>query len=679
MSLPGLDGLLLGTAVAALLAAAVLPLAASFVPGLPAPTRALLPRLLGTVGSLAAAVLGALAFAGGERTVLEWWPGFPSQPFTLAVDRLSAPFVLLIGLVSASAFAAGHEPHDGAGARARLALQAAFTLAMLAVASARHTLLFLFAWEGMTLLSALLVAHQAGHTRARGAVFSYLALSHVGTACVATALLTLSARVGGFGLDAIATAQAQSPPADSAFLVWLLTVGFTVKLGVLPLHVWLPRAHPEAPAPVSAALSGAMVPLGLYGLLRFAWESPGAPPAGWGTVLLIAGTATALAGALYAAVEDDAKRLLAWSTVKHSGVLTLATGLGALLLEAGRADLAGLALSAAFVHVVGHGLAKGAAFLGYGTVVHAVGARELDAMGGLARRMPDTAGAALLATLALAGLPLFSCFAGEWLLVQTLLLGYSAGAGELRLLAPFAIAGIALAGALGLAAMVKLYGIAFLGRARTPAAAQAVEAPARVTRALLVTSCLPLVAGVGAPWVAALLARPVAALLPGFDSAPLSRTAGLLLVPAGLAPSSVSPFLVLLLGTALALLAIRVLGPRSRTERTAPSWACGGTLEPDMQYSSHAFTRPLRVVFEPVLRPESEVESVGEGSPYHGRRVRHRAALPSRIERALYAPLVHALVTLATRLRRFQTGHLHLHLAWLLATLVALLLWGRHE
>ena len=679
MLLAGLDGVLLATAIGALAAAALLPLLASVLPRVPAPARVGVPRLLAVLGCAATALVGALALADRAFTTLEWWPGFPSQPFTLSADTLSAPFLLLLGLVGAMAFASLDARDASTGARARLGLQASFTLAMLSTLVARHALLFLLAWEGMTLLSALLVAHDTRSARARGAAFTFLALSHAGAALVAMALFTLAARAGGFTFETLAVAFAHQPPAEMARLTWLITVGFAVKLGVVPLHVWLPLAHPEAPPATSALMSGVMVKLGLYGLLRFAWQLPGAPPPHWGTLLLLFGIATALTGALYATVESDAKRLLAWSTIKHAGLLTLATGLSALLVEAGRPDLAGLALAAVFVHALGHGLAKSAAFLAFGEAVHASGVRSLEAMGGLAVRMPGTSIAAVLAVFALSGLPLFSCFAGEWLTYQALILGYSAGAGELRLLAPFAGAGLALASALALAAMVKLYGIAFLGRPRSEGAAAAHDATPAVSRALFLAALLPLGVGIGAPWIAACFARPVALLLPEFDATKLAGGGGFTLEPAGLARSSVSPFTVAVLVSLFAGVAVLWLRGRGGAPavRRAPSWAGGALLDARMQYSALGFTKPLRLVFKPLLLPESELEVLEEGSPYFARKLRHRSGVPELIERALYTPVVQAVLWTSARAQQLQAGSLHLYLSYLLVTLVALLLWAR--
>lgn len=680
MSLSGLDGALLAVAVFGLAAALLLPALAALVPGMPGALRHAVPRALAATACAFAGLAGARALAGADVPPLAWWPGFPGQPFTLGPDALSAPFLLLFGAVGAAAFAA-HAPIGSApGAAARLSLHAGFALALLAAFAARHVLLFLVAWEAMTLLSAMLVAHDTRSMRGRGAAYVYLALSHAGAACIALALFTLSARAGSFQFDALARAYAQLPPAESAKLAWWFTAGFAVKLGLLPLHVWLPMAHPEAPGPVSAMLSGVMVKAGLYGLLRFAWQMPGAPPENWGTVLVLAGIASAIAGALYAAIEPDAKRLLAWSTVKHAGLLALATGLAAQLAAAGQPAIAGVALAAALYHAVGHGLAKALAFLAVGEAAHAGGSRTLDHLGGLANRMPRVALAALVATVALCGLPALSCFAGEWLVFQSLVLGYSAGAGQLRLIAPFAGAAIALASALAVAAMVKLYGIAFLGRARTPAAEAAHDAEPVTANALLAFATLPVAWGLAAPAMLTTLAAPLAALLPAFDVATLMGESGVTLHPAPGSGSSIAPAAVALLVTLFAALALAWLrGARGvRTvPRRAPSWTCGAPTDPRAQYTALGLTKPLRLIFEPVLRSEREIDVLEEGSPYFAKRIRYRSAVPQLFEQWLYQPFVQAVLWTSEQVRRLQTGSIHLYLAYLLATLVGLLLWAR--
>lgn len=669
------DALLIG-AISALLAAALTAILIGMRASEAAPFRtrqAASVRALAVLGGALATTAAGRVLLGADVSRLQWWPGFPTQPFTLGLDALAAPFVLLLGLVAAVSFAA-HAPH-GRGGPARLALHAGFVLALLVALVARHGVLFLMAWEGMTLLSAASVASDPTSARARRATYVYLAMSQAGAALVAGAVLSLGAR-GGWTFEAMAAAFAALTPGEASMLAWCLTAGFAVKLGLVPLQGWLPLAHPEAPGPVSAVLSGAMVTAGLYGMMRFAWQLPGSPPTDWGTVLLSAGVITALTGAVYAAVETDAKRLLAWSTVKHSGLLAMALGLAALLHAAAQPALARVALAAAFVHVIGHGLAKAAAFLAVGEVAHVVGTRDLEQWGGLARRMPRAGAAAIVSVLALAGLPVLSCFAGEWLLLQALLHGYSAGAGQLRLLAPFAVAGLTLATALALAACAKLLGVGLLGRPRGALADAAREHAPQVSVALLVAAALSVVAGLGAPQLLMLLERPLAAMLPASPAGGLTAATALALTVAGASASPFGAAVSIATFSGIALLLTR-WGRVRTAPRTAPSWTCGAPVAPRSQYSAQAFARPLRLLFEPVLRSGEDSATLQEGDRYAPRRTHVRSGEVRLIERPLLAPLVQSVLFVSEQARRLQSGQLHVYLAYLLVTLVALLIWGR--
>jgi len=667
------DGVLLVGAIAAWLAAAIAALVGGPTPADRAPRHGALARALGLSGGLLAVAAALRVLLGADPLPLGWWPGFPTQPFPLGPDRLAAPFLLLLGLVAGVSMAA-HTP-TGPGAPVRLALHAGFALALLLAVVARHGLMFLLAWEGMTLLAAALVASDPGSARARRAAYVFLALSHAGTALLAGALMALGAR-GGWTFESMSIAFASLPMSEAHLLAWCLTVGFAVKLGLVPLQGWLPLAHPEAPAPVSAVLSSAMVSAGLYGMLRFVWQIPGTPPAGWGTVLLVTGVVTALVGALYAAMDSDAKRLLAWSTVKHSGLLAMALGSAALLHVGAQPALARIALAAALVHALGHGLAKSAAFLAVGELAHAAGTRDLEQWGGLAQRMPRAGLATMIAMGALAGLPVLSCFAGEWLLLQALLHGYSAGAGPLRLLGPFAVAGLALATALALAACAKLIGVGLLGRPRSARADAARESAMPVAIALLVAAALVGIAGLGAPQMLALLERSLSSLLPAAPADGLTAQAGIALA---LSRASASPLMTAALVSLFGVVGVLLTsGGRTRSAaRIAPSWTCGAPPAPRTQYSAHAFARPLRLLFAPVLRPSEDTTTLRQGTRYAPREVQVRGGEVRMLERPLLAPLVQGVLFVSERARRLQAGQLHVYLAYLLITLVVLLVWGR--
>ncbi len=689
MPLAALAGGLFALAIWGLAAAALLPVLA-LLPASLRPSalfRFRLSRSLAVLACAALAVAASFALFGMEPWPLEWWPGLPGDPWSLGIDALAAPFLLLLGIVGAASFVAHRSAHAhdagpvtaSAGDEARMALHAGFALALAAAFAARHALLFLLAWEGMTLLSAALVAADPRSARARGAAFVYLALSHAGAAFMALALLRLSAVAGSFGFADLAHAYSVLPAGEARLVTWALTLGFAVKLGLAPLHVWLPMAHPEAPAPISALLSGVMVKAGLYGLLRFAWQMAGGPVGGWGETLLIAGAASALLGALYAVLESDAKRLLAYSTIKNMGLLAIALGLAATFARGGQPVLAGVALAACLYHAVGHGLSKGLAFLAVGEAAHAAGSRDLEQLGGLARRLPRLSGAALASILALAGLPLFACFIGEWLLYQTLIVGFSAGTGSLRLLGPFVGAGLALATALSAAALVKLYGVGFLGRARSDGATHAHAAGPALEWTLLALALLGVAWGTGATWALGALAAPLAALMPGFDATALSSWDGLVLAPLGPAIASISPLSIALLVALFAALPFAVLAlVRLRTPiRRAPSWACGTRLNSRQQYSALGFTKPLRLIFGPLVRAERELEVLEEGSPYFGHKYRYTSGLPPLAERLFYEPLVQAVLWTSEQARRLQAGNLHLYMLYLLITLVVLLLGAR--
>lgn len=661
-----LPSALMNGAVWCLGAAALLPLLMALAPrALGGVSRALLPaRTLAVVGSLALAVSGALALAGRLPAPLMWWPGLPGEPFALGLDALAAPFVTLAGLVAAASFAAHAREGSPAGAAARLALHAAFVLALAAVLLARHALLFLVAWEGMTLASAALVASDPSSARGRSATYVYLAMSHVGAGCIAFGLLKLAAAAGSFQFPALAAAYAALPAAAAAQLAWIFTIGFAVKLGLVPVHAWLPLAHPEAPPAVSALLSGVMVKTGLYGMLRFAWQWPGAPPEHWGTVLLVVGGLTAVAAAVSAVLESDAKRLLAWSTIKNAGVLASGTGLAALLSGSGQPALAQVALAAVFAHTIGHGLAKALAFIAVGEAAHAAGTRRLDAMGALAKPLPRVAWAALAAALALCALPGLPLFASEWLLYQTMILGYSGGNGLLRLLVPFAGAGLALATAVTVAAMVKLHGLAFLGRSRrAPEAAPVHGARASVERTALALAALLAVLGLGATALLTAMRAPIAALLPGLAPPALTSAGGLALAPGSMAVASVSPLAVALLGALFTALAFALTRPSPRELRRAPAWACGAPPSPHPRTTAAGFSRPMGVVFGSVAEATRAFEAPDPGNAGGGA--------------GAVAPLVNAVLWTSIRVREVQSGSLHLYLGTLLATLVALLLWAR--
>jgi hydrogenase-4 component B len=455
----------------------------------------------------------------------------------------------------------------------------------------------------------------------------------------------------------------------------LFLFGFGVKAGVIPLHVWLPEAHPAAPSSISALMSAVLITAGVYGLVRFGALGLGTPRVAWGLICMGLGTLSAVLGVLYALTQNDLKRLLAYSTIENAGIMLLGLGAGMTLVATGRADLAIVAMSASLYHVMNHAVFKGLLFLAAGSVVMATATRHLDAFGGLVRRMPWTAACFLVGALAISGVPPFNGFVSEWLTFQALLLGFTSVPGLTRVTFPLAGALLALTSALAAVCFVKAFGLTFLALPRTTAAAGARESPPmmRASLALLTLACLAL--GLFPGSIVSVLGR-VTASLPGLAPADLSRGALTMRVGAGPFAQVTPAALGITIGGGLALTALLAGATRARRIiRRAPTWGCGGTLTPRTEYSAAAFSGPLLLVFREVYRPTREVEALTGGSPYFPTEVRYRAEIEPTFERHLYDPLVRGVIGLAERMKVLQAGSLHAYLGYVLLLGAALLIW----
>jgi hydrogenase-4 component B len=481
--------------------------------------------------------------------------------------------------------------------RATSALTAAFFLALALVVCARDPLTFLTGWELMTLLSAtvILVARRADRL-SRQTVFNYLAVTHLGGVGTWIAVLLLADAEAFGGGTAISTGSGLQIAIALAALV-----GMGTKAGVMPLHVWLPRAHPIAPAPVSALMSGVMIKVALYGLVRVLVEWVGVLPVWFGVLVLAVGALSAVGGVVYALFQHDLKRLLALHSIENVGIIVL--GLGAcLILRARDADAwAAFALGAALLHTVNHAVFKSLLFLGAGAFERAVGSLELDRIGGLLRRMPWTAGAFLIGAMAIAGLPPLNGFASEWLTLQALLHVTAYGHVGDGIAGAVALAALAATAALALFCFVKVVGLVLLGPPRSEAAATAQEAPLPMRAALVVLAGVCVVLGV----VPGLLFSPLVGLAPW--SSGVATHAGLQLPGTGSLPAVWIAIVLVALTGGLRLLR------GNRSAAPAPAWASGQRLEAELRWTSAGFTKPLRLVLELVLRPQREITVRSEG------------------------------------------------------------------
>ncbi len=533
--------------------------------------------------------------------------------------------------------------------RALLALTGSFLLALLGLLAARDAVSFLAAWELMTLLpaAAILVARRDRATRRT--VFVYLAVTHIGGAGVWVAVLVLAAH------GALSGSLAAGAP--TALVAIAAIVGFGTKAGLAPFHAWLPRAHPVAPAHISALMSAVMLKVALYGLIRVLFQWLAQPGAWVGYALLGLGLLSALGGALYALLQGELKRLLAFSSIENVGIVAM--GLGASLLLDG--PWAALAFGAALLHAANHAAFKALLFLGAGAFSDAAGRLDLDRLGGLLRRMPWTAAPFLVGCAAIAGLPPMNGFVSEWLTLHALLALTAGGATGSVLVGALAAAGLAMTAALALMAFAKVAGLALLGAPRSRRVAEAVD-PARATRTALVM----LAAACGGLAVAAgPLLGVLAGLRPGAPATPDTSMRLDLPGTGGFAPLGLAVAIVLITA---GLARITRAAPRAAP---APAWACGQLPHPALAWTSTGFTKTLRLVLEPMLRADREVITHTRGRRIT--KITHRSEVPHHADTVLYRPVLRASLRAAAVARRLQSGSLRAYLSYLLALVLVLL------
>ncbi|MGO9972912.1 MAG: proton-conducting transporter membrane subunit [Solirubrobacteraceae bacterium] len=576
----------------------------------------------------------------------------------LGLDQLSGFFLAVLALTAVPTllFARDYLP-GSTGARGVGALTAAFLLSLVGVLAARDVVTFLAFWELMTLVPAAAILVAKRDAPVRGAVYAYLAITHLGGAGVWVALLVLQhhGAIGDPSALAAAGAGVQTLVAITAL------IGFGTKAGFVPLHSWLPRAHPVAPAHLSALMSGMMIKVALYGLIRVEFQWLGATPRWLGITLLAGGLLSCLGGVLWALVQHDLKRLLAYHSIENVGIIALALGASLLLADAGARTWAAIAFAAALLHIANHATFKALLFLGAGAFERAVGSLDLDHLGGLLGRMPWTGGAFLIGSMAIAGLPPLNGFASEWLVLQSLLHAAFDRPVAVALVAGVALAGLAATAALALLCFVKVVGLSLLGSPRRAECAAAVDPAMGMRAGMAILAALCIVLGLVPGLVLPTLAR----LAPGSAGAALPHRHFGLVVPGSAYPTfAIAVALIVLTGVL-----VRLRG--SRRAAPAPAWACGQPLAPELSWSSAAFTKPLRLVLAEVLRAERMLEVVRGGGMVQ--RITYSGHVPSLVDNLLYEPTIRAGLRLAAIARRLQTGNVRTYAAYLLALVIALL------
>ncbi len=598
--------------------------------------------------------------------------GLPWLGAHLRIDALSAFFLLVVNLggTAASVYALGYGAHEPDQHRI-LPFYPAFLAGMNLVVLADDAFTFLLAWEFMSLSSwALVMAHHR-EPENRRAGYIYLIMASCGTLALLLAFGLLATPSGGYAFAAIR--DAETSPVVTGLVLAFVLFGAGSKAGIVPLHAWLPLAHPAAPSHVSALMSGVMTKVAIYGLLRIVFDLIGEPAWWWAMVVLLVGGVTAVVGVLYALMQNDLKRLLAYSTVENIGVIYVGLGLTLAFQANGMGWAAALAFTAALFHVLNHSIFKSLLFFGAGAVLTATGERDMDRLGGLIHRMPATSFVFLIGCTAISALPPLNGFVSEWLAFQAVLQSPQLSHWGLKIMVPAMGGLLALSAALAAACFVRAFGVTFLGRPRTAAAEQAREVSRFSLAAMAVFAALCLVVGI-LPGIVVDGLAPVSLSIVG-DRMPLqSGLRWLSLVPIAESRSAYNGVLLtLFIGVAASLAALLIHRFASRTIRRAPAWGCGfPQTSPTTQYSAGSFAQPIRRVFGTVLFGAKE--QVDMPLPGETRPAGLRLVMRDLIWEILYAPVGRMVDRAGERLNQLQFLTIRRYLSLVFLTLVILLL-----
>lgn len=639
--------------------------------------------------SSAMAIVISLSVLLGHGDVLLSLPTYVQRlgPFYLRVDQLSAFFLMVTATVAlcVSIYSVGYlrdyRGHYSMGLMGFLFN--IFVLSLYMVLTAGNAVLFLIVWEIMSVSSYLLVMYEWRRADSVSSGLLYLVMTHVGTAFIAAAFLLMWSHTGSFDLTSFAgirDMEGMSGTMRSAIFL-LLLVGFGTKAGLVPLHVWLPKAHPAAPSNISALMSAVMVKTAVYMIVRSCFGFLGVTEVWWGLLVILIASISALVGVISAVAETDIKRVLAYSTVENMGIIFIGIG-AAMVFQAAAygdpsapylSDLAALALVASLFHTMSHALFKGLLFMGAGAVVSSSHTRNVEEMGGIGKRMRYTGALFFVGVLSISAIPPLNGFVGEWMLFQSLFLSKTLGDPMVSILIPAAVAVLALAGAIVAACFLRLYGAVFLARPRSERAERAEEAPRPMLAGMLVLAALCVLTGILATFIVPVVDNVSASLL-GTSIASRMVNGITLTTPDGgfsfMSPLAVAAVLLLLLPLVY-LAAGRLGGPRKVVR--ADTWDCGTPLGPRNQYTATGHSQPLTQLFGHFVGVRTRVRETPSSSPLIPARMTFHREIEPVFERYLYEPVYRAAMALSNRIGGIQMGSIQAYLAYIFVTLLALL------
>ena len=637
--------------------------------------------------ALAGAIFGGLAAVLGilQGMPLRWSmsSGIPLFAYSFDYDALAGFFnltlAILAGAVSIYSFSYLKEFEGKRNIGFFGFLFHLLLLSLTIVFTAANAFLFLIGWEVMALVAYGLVTfyHEDRETRRAGLL--YIVMAHIDAGCLLLGFALLIQVSGSADFASFRNAAAHLSSAQQAGAFVLFFLGFGIKAGVIPFHIWLPAAHPVAPSNISALLSGIVLKAGIYGMARIFLDGLGVLPSWAGLLVLIVGVASAVLGVLYALMEHDLKRLLAYHSIENIGIILIGLGAALVFRVAGHPQLAAVALIAAMFHTLNHAIFKCLLFLGAGSVLHSTGTRNMEELGGLIRPMPVTAFCFLIGAVAISGLPPLNGFVSEWLTYQSLLAGFGAISDLTRILFPLAGSMLALTGALAAACFVKAFAITFLALPRGAESRDAHEAPRTMLIGMgwLTLACAAL--GLGATWFLPVFDAMTEQLLGQRVATHLVTGHGLVLSAGMPTSGTVSPAVIAvgLLVLMLAAVPVVAIGVRRFGRKRGPVWDCGlPGLTEENEYTATAFSKALRMIFSVLYKPRREIQAVFDVSPYFPKEIRFESEIEPTFEKRLYAPLQEFIFGVSSRMRTIQAGSIHTYLAYIFVTLVLLLLFG---
>lgn len=629
-------------------------------------------QVMSILGSTLILITAGIYLLSGETALLK--VAFVGR-YMLAIDGWSSVFLCITGLagVLTSIFAVDYAlAYVGKRLRELSGLWNLFLLSMVLVLVAQSTVSFLVSWEVMAIVSFLLVNHDSEKRETWQAAYQYLVMTHIGTAAIMIAFFVVGSGSNGFNFSELNISQFETTARNLAFTAAFL--GFALKAGLVPLHVWLPNAHPAAPSHVSALMSGVMLKVAVYGFGRFIFDFLGPVDFWWGALVLVVGLLSAFFGALYAQMEKDIKRILAYSSVENMGIVFAAIGAGMLLLTTSHKEYAVIGFTAAIVHSFNHSIMKSLMFMVAGAVNHAVDDKNIEKMGGLAKLMPWTAGCALTGSLALAALPLTNGFIGEWLMFHSFAFLAQADAGTgVRLLAALAFILSGLASALALGCFVRVFGVVFLGRPRARRAESAHEVSRFMLAAMLIPAFLIFVSGILASPIVTIAQHVAEANLPDLK---MLNEEHLLIWGKDSGMLNYDTFVLLIAAVVITIFAWLIIYRGQVFVKRDVIWNCGTEPTLRQQYSGTGFSKPIRRAFDFLLKPRREVVFLQKENKYFGRSMAYTLTIPDRFTEKLYIPLQHHLVKTASFLRRIQAGSVRIYIGYVMVAMVLVLIWG---